>query len=136
MEIHESIQKILGHQEIVADLFYQTFLGRHPEIRPYFEGVDMKRQAVLLTMTLMLIEHHFLHGYPATEKYLKLLGRQHHERRKIPAEAFVPFRVCMLDTLSQFHGAEWSDDLAAQWHQAIDRAAQTMLEGYAPDEDA
>lgn len=56
MDIEESVGKILRRGEDVADLFYAKFLGRHPEARAYFADVNLKRQAVLLTMALKLIE--------------------------------------------------------------------------------
>lgn len=74
MEIHESIQEIFRSDRRVADLFYGLFLARHPEARPYFEGIDLGRQAVLLTMALMLVEHHYVHQNRVTEDYLRTLG--------------------------------------------------------------
>jgi hypothetical protein len=35
-----------------------------------------------------------------------------------------------MSTLERFHGAEWDEELAGQWREAIDRASETMLEGY------
>lgn len=136
MNIHESVHKILGHQDAVAELFYTRFLDDHPEIRRYFDGVDMKRQAVLLGMTLLLIEHHYVHRYPTSEAYLRLLGHRHQSRRGIPAWTYGPFRDCLLETLAQFHGAEWDANLAHQWAEAIDLASRTMLSGYDQDVSA
>src|SRR4051812_41898546 len=96
MEIHESIQEIFRNDRRVADRFYGLFLERHPEARPYFEGIDLGRQAVLLTMALMLVEHHYVHRNRVSEDYLRVLGYQHHVRRGIPAELYLPFCDCLL----------------------------------------
>jgi hemoglobin-like flavoprotein len=133
MDIHESVHKVLADQQAVADLFYTRFLDNHPEIRRFFDGVDMKRQAVLLGMTLLLIEHHYVHRYPMSESYLQILGHRHQTRRGIPAWTYGPFRDCLLESLAQFHGAEWDEKLARQWTEAIDLASRAMLAGYDQD---
>jgi hypothetical protein len=68
MNISQSIHEILNRDEVVADLFYDIFLDRHPEVRPYFVGVDLKQQAIVLTMMLSVIADYYLHTYPATAR--------------------------------------------------------------------
>ena len=133
MDIHESVHTILAHQQAVAELFYARFLDNHTEIRRFFDGVDMKRQATLLGMTLLLIEHHYVYRYPVSEEYLRILGHRHQTRRGIPAWSYEPFRACLLETLAQFHGADWTDTLAREWTEAIDLAIHTMLSSYDQD---
>lgn len=129
MDIGESVRRVLNREEIVADLFYEIFLDRFPEIQTYFIDVDLSHQAVLLTMALQMIEIHHRHNYPATRKYLHVLGHRHH-RMGIPGDAYPKFRECLLVTLQRFHGNDWSETLENQWHTAITQAAQVMLEGY------
>lgn len=129
MDIHESLERIMRRQEIVADLFYGVFLDRFPEVSRFFAGVDLIRQAVLLTIALKVIEQHYLGGYRAAELYLKYLGSRHYELG-IPEHTYPMFREALLETLGRFFGQEWSTNLARQWHEAIDKASNTMLEGY------
>jgi hemoglobin-like flavoprotein len=130
MEIHESIESVFRSEPRVAEIFYGLFLNRYPEARPFFENVDLKRQGVLLTMSLMLIEHHYMHRTRVTEDYLRVLGNQHHVRRGIPAALYPPFCECMLAALQQVHGEAWDDELARQWREAIELCSAIMLEGY------
>lgn len=130
MEIQQSLETLLQRQDELVTLFYDVFLKNHPEIRRYFVGVDLPRQGVLLTMSLMVMVHHYIHRYPATEAYLRVLGHQHHARRGIPSSTFPAFRVCLLESLAQFHGDGWTEPLATQWAEAIDLATAIMLEGY------
>lgn len=130
MEIHESIHEIFKSDRRVADMFYDIYFGRCPEARPYFDGVDLGRQAVLLTMALLLVEHHYVHQNRATKEYLKVLGHQHHVRRGIPAELYPPFCECLLVALAEFHGDDWESRLAGQWREALEMISGTMLEGY------
>jgi hemoglobin-like flavoprotein len=132
MNIHESLHHVLHRDEILADLFYDVFLDRYPEVREFFEGVDLQRQALLLTMALVVVVNHYTNAYPATELYLKYLGTQHH-RRGIPVESYASFREALLETLERFHGDDWSPELAGNWRAAIDLAATTMHDGYRED---
>jgi hemoglobin-like flavoprotein len=129
MDIHESLYRILGHKENLADRFYDVFFERYPEVRRHFGGIEIRHQAELLRMALMVMECHYTHGYPATENYLKYLGSKHHERG-VAAELYPKFRDALLTTLAEFHGPDWDEGLAGQWRAAFDRAAGTMLEGY------
>ncbi len=131
MEINESLQDILSAEELVTRAFYETFLSRHPEMRVFFEGVDLDRQAVLLTMQLILLEQNYNHYNPATRKYLVQLGRRHQELG-IATDAYPAFQECLLQTLKRHHADAWDETLERQWHSALDHAIEMMLEGYEP----
>ena len=130
MEIQDSIQKILQSESIVAERFYERYFRSQPEARRYFDSIDMKRQAVKLNMALLLVAHHYGNRYTATEHYLKVLGHTHATRRGVPAEAYEPFRDCLLETIAEFHGADWDEALAEQWRTALDLVIATMRQGY------
>lgn len=129
MDIGDSIRSILQRQNVVTDLFYTIFLDRYPDVRTYFEGVDLRQQSVLLNMALVMTEQYYQHRYPATEQYLKLLGYRH-AQRAIPQDLFPRWRDCLLETLKRFHGAEWSGALEQQWKAAVDVAVSVMHAGY------
>ena len=129
MNIGESIHDVLSRDEVVADLFYDIFLDRHPEVRPYFVGVELHQQAIVLTMMLSMIEDFHRHAYPATARYLRLVGQRHKERG-IPQDLYAIFSQCLLETLQRFHGQNWSEQLSDEWRKGINKASQAMLEGY------
>jgi hemoglobin-like flavoprotein len=129
MTIDESLERILKRREVAADLFYVIFLEAFPEVQKYFAGVNLRRQAVLLTMALMVVKNHFTGDYPATGLYLQYLGTKHHDRG-IPQDAYPKFRVALLQTLERLLGSDWDPELAAQWQQAIEKATEEMFKGY------
>ena len=131
MNIQQSLASILDRKEPLADLFYRLFFDEYPEVRQFFERVNMKRQAVLLTVALQLCVQYYAKSYPAIAAYLKILGEKHQEWG-IPREDYPKFRAAMLGTLSRFHGNDWNAELAQQWNDAIELASNKMLEGYAP----
>ena len=58
MRIDESIELILKREQVLADLFYLTFLDSYPAMQQFFVNVDMKQQNVLLTMGLFIVEQY------------------------------------------------------------------------------
>ncbi len=129
MDIHQSIDWLLESDEIVGQVFYRIFFERYPEVQRYFEGVRIERQAVVLSIALLLVEQYETYRYPGIARYLRHLGEKH-QLRGIPRELYSRFREAMLEALQQHHESHWSEQLAQQWRVALDRAIAVMLEAY------
>ena len=129
MTIAESIHSILSRPELVTDLFYVKYLDRYPDLRAYFEGVEMQHQAVLLKMALTVTQQYYEHRYPAAEQYLFVLGQKHH-LRQVPKSLYADWRDCLLDTFQQFLGDDWDAPLEREWTEAINLATDVMHRGY------
>lgn len=130
MQLAESVDRVMRTELVFGSIFYQHFFAAVPEASRYFEGIDMRRQAFLVTMALTVIQQHHDHHYPVTRDYLHYLGSKHHDR-KIPIELYIVWRRVMLGTLAVFHGHDWTPELESAWGAAIDRAIDAMAEGYA-----
>ena len=129
MNIHASIERVLTSQKIVGELFYEEFLEGFPEVQKHFHGVNMQRQAVLLTMALIVVEQFYSHPYAATRKFLQYLGSKHHEMQ-IPTELYGKWAEAMIATLKKFHGDDWNSDVEKEWSEAIDKTTEIMFDGY------
>lgn len=129
MKIADSVQALLNSRDQVVRGFYDRFLDRHAELRHHFEQRDLELQASIVTMALVSVEAYYSHRFPATEHYLKVLGHRHYHNG-IRREDFPKFRDVLLETLRDFHGEQWSDELAQEWFDAINLAVDVMLEGY------
>jgi hemoglobin-like flavoprotein len=129
MNLEESLHRVLQNRDGLADLFYLVFLDRYPEVRDHFLGVNMKHQAVLLTMALLAVERNSAGSYPATQMYLRYLGSKH-KVRGIDPDLYPLWREAMLGTLERFHSQDWSPELCRQWSEALDKAIALILEGY------
>jgi hemoglobin-like flavoprotein len=129
MTIAESLRKILESERLFGSMFYDVFFTRSPEARKYFDGVDMKRQALVLTMALQMMEQFHTNGYAAIDHYLRHIGHHHHDR-DVPRELYADWRDSLLVALEQFLGADWSDDLRGEWERAIASATTAMFRGY------
>lgn len=129
MEIHESLERILESEELFGSLFYEVFFQQYPEAAAHFDGIDMRRQALMLTMALTVIEQYYSKSYSAVEQYLQLLGSRHSDR-SIPRDMYPKWSESMLTALERFHGDTWDEVLAGQWREALDQASRVMFRGY------
>ena len=129
MNIEESVQKILGSENLLSGNFYARFFQECPHLKKFFDGVDMDRQSSMLTSALVLVETTQTENGSGLSPFLRLLGRQHEQRGIAPAD-FQDWTDSMMRTLSEYHGDQWSDDLETQWRGAIESAVKTMLQGY------
>jgi hemoglobin-like flavoprotein len=130
MELAESLSRVLNAPQLLGEEFYHRLFEQVPEVQRFFEGIDMRRQAMLVTMALTVIQQHYDQRYPATQAYLNYLGSRH-SARGIPIYFYSQWRDTMLDTLASFHGTDWNKELSGQWRSAIDLTINEMLSGYA-----
>lgn len=129
LDMHGSLDRILKSENHVGDAFYPSFMARFPEIREYFQGINLHRLTLLLPMALSVIYQHHAHHYPSTRKYLEYVG-SHHSLRGIPPAAYPKFREALLAALEQMLKDDWHPGLAKEWSAAIDEAVETMLSAY------
>lgn len=132
MQLDESLQRVLAHKEPIIRRFYDRFLSERPDAERLFAGVDLEKQSLMLTMALIVVEAYSRDSYPAVEHYLHVLGDRHREAG-IPRELFVPFRDCLIETIRASQADEWDDDLTEAWMRSLDRATETMFQGYEGD---
>ena len=129
MNIHDSLHQILASKKIFGEYFYETFFQQCPAAKQYFQGVNLERQAVLLTMALLVIDQQYRNPYAVTAEYLRYLGTKHHDRN-IPQHLYASWCDAMLITLEQFHGDDWDAALRKQWQEAIEIVTELMFQGY------
>ena len=129
MDIRESAEHVLASKKVFGEIFYEEFFRRSPDAIAYFEGVDMERQAVMLTMAVPAIAHHTRSGSTATEKYFRNLAAPH-EARKIPPALYTRWCEAMLVALEYVLGKEWTAELAREWESGLEQASRLLVEGY------
>jgi hemoglobin-like flavoprotein len=129
MDMPESLKLVQASKPIFGRLFYERLFTQYPDLEHFFHRTTIDHQAAILTMELSVMEAFYVRESPAAELYLQLLGTKHKDRG-IPVEAYPHFRDVLLASLQQFHGTDWSAELAQQWHEAIDASVAKMLDGY------
>ena len=53
-----------------------------------------------------------------------------HKNWSISKEMYDAWSESMLAALEKFHATDWSDELRAEWQQAIEAATEAMFMGY------
>jgi hemoglobin-like flavoprotein len=129
MDLDMSLEQILRSGDQFGNLFYEIFFEQHPEAKRYFDGIDMKRQGLMLTMALKLMGEYHAKGYAAINHYLEHLGTRHSDRG-VPTEVYTDWADSLLATLERFHGKEWNGDLAEEWRDAVSATSEVMFKGY------
>ncbi len=129
MDISESVQLLLSSKTCVIDRFYDHLLTEFPQLRHHFENHNLRTQASMLTVALASVEAYYVHRFPATEHYLKVLGNRHFHQG-VRVEDFPSFQLALLKTLEEFFAEDWQPALATQWSDALELAIKTMQEGY------
>jgi len=129
MDIRESMDRVLASDALLGEIFYEEFFRKAPEAVAHFKDVDMRRQALVLTMALPVIAHHQTSSSPAIGHYLRLLGTRHKEWR-IPTDLYPAWSEAMLAALQRVLGNAWNEELAVEWRAALQKASATLLSGY------
>jgi hemoglobin-like flavoprotein len=129
MNLEASLEQILESNHQFGEMFYDIFFEEYPEAKDYFEGTNMRGQAMMLSVALRLMGDYHARGFAAIEHYLQVLGTRHSDRR-IPREMYPKWRDALLATLAHFHDSDWNDTLAAEWRDAIDAVSEVMFKGY------
>jgi len=129
VDIHQSLKRILQSEDIFGKAFYEVFFERCPQAAQYFEGTNMHRQELMVTMALNLVVQYYSNGYSSVEQYLQHLGTRHHDH-SVPPELYPHWRDAMLATMEKFHEDDWNEELAEHWRTAIDAVVKPMMRGY------
>jgi hemoglobin-like flavoprotein len=130
MLFRDSVNRVIDQEqgERFADRFYVKLFELFPEMEQFFRDLDMKRQAAMLTMSLQVVAQHYRRPQRNTRDYLIVLGERHHQRG-ISRGEYRKFQHALLETLAEFHGEQWTSELADTWNTAFSRAIDVMLEG-------
>lgn len=129
MQIDDSVQEILTKQDEFVPRFYEAWFAEHPETRKFFTGFNVDEQRSKLTYALMTVQRHSSVGGWVSENYLKALGRKH-AVLGIGPELFPQFSELLIQTMSDFHGRQWTSVLESEWRRALDAAVKVMLAEY------
>jgi len=129
MNISESVDAILQNGDLIGGHFYDLFFEEFPDSEHFFAGVDMDRQAAVLTSALVLVESIYSKSSPALVPYLEHLGKLH-QKREIYHRDYSQWLTAMLKTLENFHGEDWNETLNEQWRDALQQAIDMMLSSY------
>ncbi|QDU59887.1 Flavohemoprotein [Planctomycetes bacterium Pan216] len=128
--LHESLRNLLLRtDEELAQQFYKIVIAKHPDIGRFFEGVDMRYQAAILTIGLESVIQYFVSRVEFQKRYLIRMGHKHY-KLGIPRELFPKFSAVLIEVVKDFHKDDWTAELEHQWNEALHLGIETMFLGY------
>ncbi|MDB5229934.1 MAG: hypothetical protein JWN76_739 [Chitinophagaceae bacterium] len=111
-----------------GELFYQNLFEYAPSVRPLFKA-DIKMQAVkLLSMITVVVDH--LHELDVISGDLVKLAERHNGYGAKP-EHYSAVGICLIKTLEQGLGENWSADAEAAWLKAYGILSAVMIQAQA-----
>lgn len=126
--LEESLELIKGKRPQFADSFYEVLFKRYPEVKPFFEKVNMMALRDKLIASLALVVGN-LRTPEVMEADLQKLGKRHAMLR-IKAEHYPLVESAMCETFSVYLDKRWTSAHHAAWKAALSEISKVMLSGY------
>jgi methyl-accepting chemotaxis protein len=123
--LRSSFRAVAGQADLLAERFYARLFRDAPEIRQFFDGIDLADQRRKLIQSLQIVLR-TLDRPEALARYLQDLGQQHRVRG-ISSQHDAAVHSALLSTLAETAGPEhWTEDLAQEWAAALAAVSQLM----------
>jgi hemoglobin-like flavoprotein len=125
--LRSSFELVVERAPDLTVRFYEILFARYPQVKPLFGRNSGRAQAEMLAAAIgAVIEH--LEDAPWLERTLKGLGAKH-VAYGVTTEMFPMVGECLLATLAEVAGADWSPELAQAWGDAYGAITSLMLDG-------
>lgn len=122
---HASLDRI-DTDPAFLDRFYDAFIGANPDVRPFFEGVDMRRLKRKLKSSLHVVTL-AIDDAPGASDYLVFLGGMH-ARFRLEPEHFLYWIDALVHAVSECD-TEFDRQVETAWRQVLGEAMVLMNEG-------
>jgi len=126
--LRESLAQATDREPIITRRFYEILFARYPGVRPLF-GRDSARQQQMLQEALVAVLDH-IEDARWLETTLGSLGAKHIDYG-VTEEMYAWVGECLIATLAELVGDDWTPAHTEAWQQAYDAIAQLMLRGAA-----
>ncbi len=125
-----SLKRCLAAPGFLAG-FYERFTASSEEVREKFRGVDMKRQARVLEDSLYVVAVAVQgeEGSLARGDLPRLAERHSRRDLDIRPELYDQWAQCLVET-ARAHDPQWTDDVAAAWHDTLAFGVEYMRQRY------
>ncbi len=119
-------------EQLVAR-FYENMFSRHPEVKPLFANTTPEEQRKKLLASLVLVVNN-LRKPDKLVPALTAMGERHQAYGVLP-EHYPIVTNTLLETMQEFAGELWTDEVQAAWSEALNTVSTTMLNAYTKEND-
>ena len=125
--LNESLQLVLERRPDFAPLFYEKLFSRYPESRPLFSDTNFDEQQKMLQEAIIsVVDNANDAGW--LKDNLTAMGRRH-VHYGVTEEMYPWVGECLLATLAEIAGDDWSDEIENAWKDAYNAIVGIMLTG-------
>lgn len=125
--LRESFALVVERAPDVTRRFYAVFFERYPQVVSMFGGSASERQQKMLTQALVAVIEH-LEDPTWLPTTLRAMGAKHLDYG-VREEQYAWVAECLLATLEEVLGAEWTPRVAKAWSDALGAIAGAMIAG-------
>jgi NAD(P)H-flavin reductase/hemoglobin-like flavoprotein len=123
--LQRSWDRVTKHGHAVPLYFYSHLFVSHPEVRSMFPLAMSNQRDKFVSALGRIVSH--VDQLEREVTFLQHLGRDH-RKYAVVTEHYNAVGASLFATLQHFLGAEWDEDLAADWAQAYQVIAKLMVE--------
>jgi hemoglobin-like flavoprotein len=125
--LRDSFEMVVARQPALVARFYDILFERYPQSRALFGRNSRPNQEKMLTGALVAVMDH-LDDAPWFSSTLAALGAKHRDYG-VTEVMYEWVGECLLATLAEVAGPDWTPALAAQWTEAYTTIAANMIAG-------
>lgn len=114
--LRSSLELVITRRPDLTHRFYEILFERYPQVRPLFGRHSAAQQEQMLAQALVAVVDHVEDGAWLTENLAALGAR--HQGYGVTAEMYPWVGECLLATLAEVAGDDWTPELEAQWTEA------------------
>jgi len=125
--VQDSWQRVLPHEDAVAQAFYSRLFELNPELGSLFRSDQQEQRRKFMQMISLTVE-----GLSQPELLVPMLhelGRRHVDLYRVVPHNYDSLGAALLWTLKQNLGDAFSDELRQAWSQTYQHMALAMQEG-------
>ena len=125
--LRSSFSLVAEREPALTARFYEVFFSRYPQVKPLFGRNTPQKQQEMLQRALVAVMDH-LEDASWLGETLGALGAKHLDYG-VTDEMYGWVGECLLATLAEVAGKDWSPALAAAWTDAYGAVCGLMLQG-------
>ena len=125
--LRKSFAIVAEREPELTERFYETLFTHYPQTRSLFRQRSRDAQARMLRDALVAVLDHLEDTHWLTET-LAVLGVKH-ATYGVTSEMYDWAGACLLHTLADVAGPDWTADVEAAWVEAYQAVAWIMKEG-------
>lgn len=125
--LSSSLELVASREPNITARFYKILFERYPQVEPLFSRSSNTHQQKMLQEAIIAVVDH---ADDASWLVETLHGMGHkHVSYGVTAQMYPWVGECLLATLEQIAGEQWSEEIEVAWVEAYGAISGLMLEG-------